>query len=134
MPAVSSMQPKEQGVARASRSIVCSLLILLPVFGFIATFTPADATSQSVPALIQARRIDINSASAGELELLPRIGPALAGRILEDRQEHGSFASVEALQRVRGIGPKTIESLRSIAIVSPTFVESPRDPSAVEEE
>ncbi len=58
-----------------------------------------------------AMRIDLNTATAAQLEILPRIGPALAQRIIEDREVNGPFASVEDLTRVRGIGPRTVERL-----------------------
>jgi competence protein ComEA len=54
----------------------------------------------------------VNTASAAELELLPGIGPALAGRIIEHRQANGPFRAVEDLTKVRGIGPKTLDKLR----------------------
>lgn len=56
--------------------------------------------------------IALNSASAKELELLPGIGPSLAARILEYRQGHGPFKSLEELQNVKGIGPKTLEKMK----------------------
>ncbi|WP_420455521.1 ComEA family DNA-binding protein [Rubrivirga sp.] len=55
---------------------------------------------------------NVNTASAEELQRLPRIGPALAGRIVEHRRVHGPFRSAEALTDVRGIGDKTLEKLR----------------------
>ncbi len=55
-------------------------------------------------------RISINSASARQLQDLPRIGPAMAERIIEARPFH----SVDDLLRVRGIGPKTLEQLRPL--------------------
>jgi competence protein ComEA len=54
-------------------------------------------------------RIDLNAASAAELTLLPGIGPALAPRIVLDREARGPFASVEDLDRVPGIGPATVD-------------------------
>ena len=56
--------------------------------------------------------IALNLASAKELELLPGIGPSLAARILEHRQTHGPFKSLEELLAVKGIGPKTLEKIR----------------------
>lgn len=64
-----------------------------------------------------ALRIDLNRAPEAELTLLPGIGPVLALRIVEDRQRNGPFDSVDSLQRVSGIGPRTLENLRDIAIV-----------------
>ena len=49
--------------------------------------------------------IDLDLADADTLALLPGIGPALAGRIVEDRNRLGAFGGIAGLQRVRGIGP-----------------------------
>ncbi|UCD76667.1 MAG: ComEA family DNA-binding protein [Phycisphaerales bacterium] len=62
-------------------------------------------------------RIDLNTASVDELQVLPAIGPGLAERIVADRQEHGTFASLEDLDRVPQIGPSVIERIRSYAVV-----------------
>jgi competence protein ComEA len=56
-------------------------------------------------------RIDVDRATAEELLRLPRIGPALATRIVENRTVDGPFASLEGLERVSGIGPSTIRGL-----------------------
>ena len=61
--------------------------------------------------------ININTASASELEKLPGIGPALAQRIVEHRDSHGPFASVDALTDVPGIGKAKLEGLREQATV-----------------
>lgn len=55
--------------------------------------------------------VDVNRASALELERLPRIGPAIAARIVQQRARR-PFSSVEDLARVSGIGPATIEAVR----------------------
>lgn len=57
-------------------------------------------------------QIDINSASYVELLQLDSIGEKLAQRIIDDRKQNGPFESVDDLQRVRGIGPKTVAKLR----------------------
>lgn len=59
--------------------------------------------------------IDINAASAAELEMLPGIGPTLAKRIIEERRANGVFERVADLQRVRGIGPRTVEKIELMA-------------------
>ncbi|AZS40302.1 ComE operon protein 1 [Microbacterium oxydans] len=57
-------------------------------------------------------RIDLNTADQAALETLPRIGPALAERIVAWREENGRFASIDDLLAVPGIGEKLLEGLR----------------------
>lgn len=57
-------------------------------------------------------RVDINSATWVELMLLDGIGEQLARRIVADRAQQGPFQSVDDLERVRGIGPKTLARIR----------------------
>ncbi len=56
--------------------------------------------------------LNINNASAKELQSLPSIGENMAKRIIEFREVHGRFASVQELTEVKGIGEKTLEKLR----------------------
>ncbi|MBX7117431.1 MAG: helix-hairpin-helix domain-containing protein [Gemmatimonadaceae bacterium] len=81
----------------------------------------AVATPRAPEALV---RVDVDVADAATLEQLPGIGPALAGRIVEDRARRGPFGSVEALARVAGIGPALVARLRPHV----TFSGSPRPP------
>lgn len=62
--------------------------------------------------------IDVNTATEAELELLPGIGPAMAARITEDRRTRGPFRRVEDLDRVPGIGARTVARLRPLVRVS----------------
>ncbi|WP_412070002.1 ComEA family DNA-binding protein [Rubrivirga sp. IMCC43871] len=55
---------------------------------------------------------NVNTASEADLQRLPRIGPALAGRIVAYRRAHGPFRSADQLAEVKGIGAKTVEQLR----------------------
>jgi len=64
------------------------------------------------PAAPQVGRINLNTATAAELEKLPGIGPARAEAIRRDREKNGQFRRVEDLSRISGIGPKTVETLR----------------------
>ena len=57
--------------------------------------------------------IEINTATAEELQQLDGIGPALAGRIAEFRRENGPFRRMEDLLRVKGIGPATLARIKS---------------------
>lgn len=61
--------------------------------------------------------VDLNAADAAALETLPRIGPALAERIIAWREDNGGFTSVEDLLAVPGIGDKMLESLRDLVTV-----------------
>jgi competence protein ComEA len=56
--------------------------------------------------------IDVNTASSAALQAIPGIGEKTAASILADRSDNGRFDSIEDLQRVRGIGPATVERLR----------------------
>lgn len=77
-----------------------------------ATYAPV-ATTESAPAQeSQARVVNINTATAAELEAVPGIGPATARAIVEHRTRHGAFQRIEDLTAVSGIGPKTLEKLR----------------------
>jgi competence protein ComEA len=56
--------------------------------------------------------VDLNSATAAQLETVPGIGKALAGRIVAFREKHGPFRRLEDLMKVKGIGEKSLEKLR----------------------
>jgi competence protein ComEA len=71
--------------------------------------------------------VDLDRASAAEIERLPGIGPVLARRVVANRDSLGPFGSLKALERVKGIGPATAKRLAPYV----TFSLSPR-PSGVE--
>lgn len=62
-------------------------------------------------------KLNLNTASAAELETLPGVGPVLAERIVTWRTEHGQFATVDALDAVAGIGAKLLAGLRDSVTV-----------------
>ena len=83
-----------------------------------AAATPGVGTDPGKPGAGSASgTVNINTASASDLEKLPGIGPALAQRIVEYRDSHGPFASVDALTDVPGIGKAKLEALREQATV-----------------
>ena len=78
---------------------------------YVAAATP---TATAMPAF---PKLDLNTATAQELEALPGIGPVLARRIVEYRDRFGPFQKVEDLLAVRGIGPVLLEKIRPYVYV-----------------
>lgn len=78
---------------------------------------PAPVRSAAARALRDGEPLDLNQAAAGDLMLLPRVGPKLAARILATRARLGGFRSTEDLLSVRGIGPATYERLSKLVVV-----------------
>lgn len=83
--------------------LVLTTLVLALVVSLVPTL-PAWAEEEGV--------VNINTADADALALLPRVGPALAGRILEFREANGAFKAIDDLLLVRGIGERTLELMK----------------------
>ena len=62
--------------------------------------------------LAPGEHIDVDRADVTEITRLPRVGPALAQRIVAWRAEHGAFGSLERLDSVSGVGPRLLDALR----------------------
>ena len=62
-------------------------------------------------------RVNLNTATVAELDTLPRVGPAIAQRIIDWRDANGRFAAVEDLLSVPGIGEKMLESIRPLVVL-----------------
>lgn len=105
------------GVLRAIRSGSAA-----PGAPFVAPaeFASGDLAAQAARArraemmarpLQPGERVDVDQAGAEELERLPRVGPALARRIVDERGTGGPFGSLDGLRRVSGIGPAMLREL-----------------------
>lgn len=92
----------------AKRNVFAYALIGLLLWAGVAT--AADPGAALAP-------IDLNRATAEELETLPGIGASKAAAILEARDAKGGFASLDDLETVRGIGPALMAKLRPLVVV-----------------
>ena len=77
----------------------------------------ADATRATMPTA--TAQVNLNSATMAQLQTLPGIGPATAQRIMDYREQTGSFKKIEELMNVRGIGEKTFLTLKPMIAVGP---------------
>ena len=97
------------------------LLLLIPNCIFLSACVKQSRTSQVTnerkPVDSPDARINLNTATANELETLPGIGKALAERIIEHRQKYGPFRRVEHLIVVRGISDRKFRAMRGLITV-----------------
>ena len=101
-------------------ALMAALLIYAGVLAIQRTAhykTKFDGSDHRAKQLWPDMRIDINRASAAEFSALPGLGPALSQRIVDDRDARGPFQSIDDLKRVNGIGPSTVERIRTFVMV-----------------
>lgn len=101
---------------RAGWAIGAALATFVFLGGFFLAAARSPVTRDAPPA-IAPLLIDPNTADASMLRLLPGIGPGLAKRIIADREANGPFRSIDDLERVDGIGPRTVDRLAPHASV-----------------
>jgi competence protein ComEA len=102
--------------------------IVIPVVGQplpeeVVAAPPPGATAPgdvAGPGDTSASVVDLNRATAEQLDTLPGVGPATAAAILAHREQSGPFRSVDGLIEVRGIGEAKLEALRDLVTVSGT--------------
>ena len=105
-------------LARRLRDGELVVILALPAPGSTPTVPTAgagDATSAEDPRA----RININTATAEELEALPGVGEVIAARIIAYREQNGPFRSVDDLIHVQGISDRTIDEFRDLVTTSP---------------
>jgi competence protein ComEA len=107
-----------QGNYRQILSLFSCLLILCCANAVLAKKKPP------------AHPINLNSASAAELQQVPGIGPSTAEKILEMRKSYGAFKSVDDLLAIKGIGPKRLEKMRKYLTVGKAPQSKKASPSA----
>lgn len=101
-----------------------------------AALARRDSLARLARPLAPGEKVDVDRATAREIDRLPGVGSALAQRIVEERTRHGPFGDTSALRRVPGIGPSKLARMApNLAFSSPvrpppTVVAAPRDPGA----
>jgi competence protein ComEA len=89
------------------------IVVGIPALASAGTPTGGTPTGGSgTPGASADTPLDLNSATLAQRDGLPGVGPVLAQRILDWRNEHGRFTSTDELQEVPGVGPKKFESLK----------------------
>ena len=90
--------------------------LMVLVLGLAAV--PVSAQEARPAPAVGAATVNLNTATAAQLEALPGIGKATAERILEYRQKNGGFKRIEDLMNVRGIGEKSFLTLKPLVTVT----------------
>src|SRR5713101_1708678 len=112
-------------VAMASRPLSAGTLLSILVFGLL--FPQSLLGTKKKPP---ERPVNLNTATSEQLQQVPGIGPATAGKILQMRKTYGPFKSVDDLLAIRGLGPKRLEKMRKYLTVGKAAAPKTAPPAA----
>lgn len=101
----------DESAVNLARRVSDGEQLRVPVIG------EALATGETAPGVASDGRVNLNTADVSALDTLPRVGPAIAERIIQWREDNGPFTSVDDLLSVPGIGDKMLASLRDLVTV-----------------
>ncbi len=92
--------------------------LFVPALGQVPPALPTPVVAQLAPgAPSSSAAININTADAATLATLPGIGPVIAQRVIDYRQQNGPFVRVEDITRVKGIGDVILAKVRDLVTV-----------------
>jgi competence protein ComEA len=105
--------------------VACLLLSALTLPGVPALAQGPPQAAAAQKTAVAAPTVNLNTATVEQLQKLPGIGPKTAARIVEYRQKHGGFKKIEELMNVRGVGEKSFLRIRSQLAVTPAKANQP---------
>jgi competence protein ComEA len=108
---------------RMSFVVVYALLALMAV---TPTAMAQDKAPKSKPAPAVSTPVNLNTATAADLEALPGVGAATARLIIEHREKNGGFKKIEELMNIKGIGEKSLLKLKPMVTVTAQKAEAAR--------
>jgi competence protein ComEA len=101
-------------------SVLVALVMLVPAPGLAQ-----DKPAKTKPAAVGSP-VNLNTATAADLEALPGVGAATAKLIIEHREKNGGFKKIEELMNIKGIGEKSFLKLKAqITVGSPNATSAP---------
>jgi competence protein ComEA len=118
MPPSDSPPKPPHWLLRRSEQLTVAILIGLGLLSVIGWWIDHGGARGRTVMIEQAEpqtahfQVDVNKAQWPELATLPGVGQKLAERIVQSREETGPYTEIDDLRRVRGIGPRTLETLR----------------------
>lgn len=99
-------------------SIVVGVLVLV-LLGVSTSHAASQKEDRQANKVAASAPVNLNTATAIQLESLPGIGPRTAERIIEYREKNGGFKKIEELMNVQGVGEKSFLKIRDLISVTP---------------
>ena len=100
---------------KISKSTAIFIVVILLTFG-LSTFASAKDASSGKTIPVLEGKLNINTATAKELKLLPGIGEKTAANVIEYRTQNGNYTEPKSLLKVKGVGKKTLEKINEFII------------------
>ena len=110
---------------RMSFVLGCALAALMA--GAPTTAMAQEKAAKTKPAPAVSAPVNLNTATAADLQALPGVGAATARLIIEHREKNGGFKKIEELMTIKGIGEKSFLKLKPMVVVAPLKAERQDD-------